>query len=197
MPRLAAIPEHALQTLQRLGHVTPHVPLLGLCPGAEYGPAKRWPATYFAETAKHALAQGWEVWLFGSQKDVSVTSEINALADGKCFDLGGKTTLDEAIDLMSLTSAVISNDSGLMHIAAALDKSLVAVYGSSDPYHTPPMSEKSSIAYLGLSCSPCFKRKCPLGHLNCLRQLTPAMVMKRLDHSVAVSESGLPFHYKI
>jgi heptosyltransferase II len=180
-PRLTDNHQHALQTLQRLGHAAPNVRVLGLCPGAEYGPAKRWPAPYFAETAKHALEQGWEVWLFGSQKDAPVTGEINALTDGKCFDLGGKTTLDEAIDLMALTTAVVSNDSGLMHIAAALDKPLVAVYGSSDPHHTPPMSEKASIAYLGLSCSPCFKRECPLGHLNCLRQLTPALVKEQLD----------------
>jgi heptosyltransferase-2 len=180
MPRLVANPEHALQTLQRLGHAAPHAPILGLCPGAEYGPAKRWPASYFAETAKHALAQGWEVWLFGSHKDVPVTGEINALTDGKCFDLGGETVLDEAIDLMALTSAVVSNDSGLMHIAAALDKPLVAVYGSSDPHHTPPMSEKAAIAYLGLSCSPCFKRECPLGHLNCLIQMKPSAVIDKI-----------------
>jgi len=185
MPRLAANPGHALQTLQRLGHAAPNVPILGLCPGAEYGPAKRWPAPYFAETAKYALAQGWEVWLFGSQKDAPVTGEINALTDGKCFDLGGNTLLDEAIDLMALTTAVVSNDSGLMHIAAALDKPLVAVYGSSDPRHTPPMSEKAAIAYLGLSCSPCFKRECPLGHLNCLNQMTPSAVIDKI-----------PFHIK-
>jgi heptosyltransferase II len=180
-PRLTDNHQHALLTLQHLGHAAPNVRVLGLCPGAEYGPAKRWPAPYFAETAKHALAQGWEVWLFGSQKDMPVTGEINALTDGKCFDLGGKTTLDEAIDLMSLTTSVVSNDSGLMHIAAALDKPLVAVYGSSDPHHTPPMSEKAFIAYLGLSCGPCFKRECPLGHLNCLRQLTPALINEQLD----------------
>jgi len=184
MPRMVANPGHALQTLQRLGHAAPHAPILGLCPGAEYGPAKRWPAPYFAETAKHALAQGWEVWLFGSQKDVPVTGEINALTDGKCFDLGGTTALDEAIDLMSLTSAVVSNDSGLMHIAAALDRPLVAVYGSSDPRHTPPMSEKASIAYLGLSCSPCFKRECPLGHLNCLNQMMPSAIIDKISFHI-------------
>lgn len=183
IPRLAANPEHAIQTLQRLGHAAPDVPVLGLCPGAEYGPAKRWPASHFAETAKHALTQGWEVWLFGSQKDVPVTGEINALTEGKCFDLGGKTVLDEAIDLMSLTNAVVSNDSGLMHIAAALDKPMVAVYGSSDPHHTPPMSEKAAIAYLGLSCSPCFRRECPLGHLNCLKNISPQQVISSLQEA--------------
>jgi len=180
LPRLAANPDGALRTLQRLGHVLPKVPVLGLCPGAEYGPAKRWPAAYYAEVARQALAQGWQVWLFGSEKDTSVTGEINALAGGRCLDLGGRTALGEAIDLMALTSVVVSNDSGLMHIAAALDKPLVAVYGSSDPYHTPPMSGKAAVVYLGLSCSPCFKRECPLGHLNCLKLLTPDQVLQKL-----------------
>ena len=170
-PRLQAIPENAEKSLGQLGHAVPQTPVLGLCPGAEYGPAKRWPASHFAEIARQALEKGWEVWLFGSDKDIPVTAEINAMTEMRCLDFGGKTKLGEAIDLMSLTSAVVSNDSGLMHVAAALDKPLVAIYGSSDPHHTPPMSAKATIAYLGLSCSPCFKRECPLGHTNCLWKL--------------------------
>src|SRR5690606_25888437 len=108
-PRLMADTENALQALQKLGHPAPQAPVLGLCPGAEYGPAKRWPAEYFAEVANQALQQGWEVWLFGSAKDVPVTTEINMLTGNKCLDLGGKTSLGEAIDLMSLTTAVVSN----------------------------------------------------------------------------------------
>jgi heptosyltransferase II len=91
-------------------------------------------------------------------------------------DLGGKTKLGEAIDLMSLCDTVVSNDSGLMHVAAALDKKLIAIFGSSDPYHTPPMSTSAMIEYLGLECSPCFKRECPLGHLNCLKKIEPARI---------------------
>lgn len=186
LPRLAANPEQALLTLRRLGHAAPEVPVLGLCPGAEYGPAKRWPATYYAEVANTALVRGWQVWLFGSEKDVQVTGEINTLTGRRCLDLGGRTTLGEAIDLMALTTEVVSNDSGLMHVAAALGKPLVAVYGSSDPHHTPPMSEKASIAYLGLPCSPCFKRECPLGHLNCLKQLAPHEIIEKLKLDVRV-----------
>lgn len=176
-PRLQAVPENAEKSLRSLGHPAPQAPVLGLCPGAEYGPAKRWPSAHFAEVAGEALGKGWEVWLFGSDKDASVTSEINAMTGMRCLDLGGKTTLGEAIDMMSLTSTIVSNDSGLMHVAAALDKPLVAVYGSSDPHHTPPMSTKASIAYLGLSCSPCFKRVCPLEHTNCLVNLLPRAVI--------------------
>jgi len=180
LPGLITNSDNALDALQRLGHKCPQTPVLGLCPGAEFGEAKRWPAEYYAEVAKQALKVGWEVWLFGSDKDVPVTMQINQLAGERCLDLGGKTRLSEAIDLMSLTSAVVSNDSGLMHVAAALDKPLVAVFGSSDPYHTPPMNTKSEILYLNLMCSPCFMRECPLGHLNCLRQLTPEIVLNKL-----------------
>lgn len=180
-PRLIAQQESALQALRKLGHDEPTVPVLGLCPGAEYGEAKRWPAEYYAEVATAALQKGWQVWLFGSEKDVTVTAQINMLTGKRCLDLGGKTSLGEAIDLMALTSAVVSNDSGLMHIAAALDKPLVAVYGSSDPHHTPPMNPRAAILYLGLECSPCFERECPLGHLNCLRHIKPEQVVSQID----------------
>ncbi len=158
---------------------------LGLCPGAEYGEAKRWPAEYYAEVANTALQKGWQVLLFGSDKDVPVTSQINQLTQNKCVDLAGKTKLDEAIDLMSLCDTVISNDSGLMHVAAALDKKLIAIFGSSDPYHTPPMNANAVIEYLGLECSPCFKRECPLTakdeQLKCLKQIQPIHILSKLN----------------
>lgn len=180
LPRLKADADKTRAALMRLGRGLPTVPVLGLCPGAEYGPAKRWPAEYFAEVAKAGLAKGWEVWLFGSGKDKPETDAVQFLTQGRCLDLGGKTTLEEAIDLLSLTTAVVTNDSGLMHVAAALDRTVVALYGSSNPKHTPPMSAKATVLYLGLSCSPCFERECPLGHLNCLRQLGPERVLTAL-----------------
>jgi heptosyltransferase-2 len=164
--------------------------ILGLCPGAEYGAAKRWPAKYYAEVANHALEKGWQVLLLGSDKDVAVTSQINQLTQNRCVDLAGKTKLDEAIDLMSICNTVVSNDSGLMHIAAALmddktkAKKLIAIFGSSDPYHTPPMHPKAVIEYLALECSPCFKRECPLEHLNCLSNIKPVQI---LEHFIATN----------
>ena len=154
--------------------------VIGLCPGAEYGETKRWPAEYYAEVANHALKNSWQVLLFGSDKDVPVTSHINHLTQNKCVDLGGKTKLGEAIDLMSLCDTVISNDSGLMHIAAALNKHLIAIFGSSDPTHTPPMHIEAVIKYLGLPCSPCFERKCPLqdNNLKCLKEIRPESTIK-------------------
>ena len=171
-PTLIVNHENAISALKKLGFNAPSHKVLGLCPGAEYGESKRWPAEYYAEVARDALIKGWQVWLFGSEKDIPVTAQINQLTDNNCLDLGGKTKLGEAIDLMSLCEAIVSNDSGLMHVAAALNKKLIAVFGSSNPQHTPPMSSKAMIEYLGLACSPCFKRECPLtakdAHLACL-----------------------------
>ena len=183
-PTLLANAEHAKQTLHKLNQALPSSKVLGLCPGAEYGEAKRWPTEYYAEVARDALNKGWQVWLFGSDKDIAVTSQINQLCDNQCLNLGGKTNLSEAIDLMSLCDTVVSNDSGLMHVAAALDKKVIAIYGSSDPHHTPPMHPDAVVEYLGLACSPCFKRECPLtnsdDNLACLKKITPMNVIKHI-----------------
>lgn len=185
-PRLIADTSNAVLALQKLGRTLPQVPVLGLCPGAEYGPAKRWPPEYYAEVANEALKKKWEVWLFGSQKDTEVTTAINALTNSGCLDLGGRTSLGEAIDLMALTHTVISNDSGLMHVAAALEKKVIAIFGSSDPHHTPPMSKEAIILYLGLACSPCFQRKCPLTnqleHMACLKSIKPKQIVISTYH---------------
>jgi heptosyltransferase-2 len=183
-PALIANLQNAFITLENLGQKKPANQILGLCPGAEYGEAKRWPAAYYAEVANVALNNGWQVWLFGADKDIPVTDEINRYTQNRCIDLGGKTKLGQAIDLMSLCDAVVSNDSGLMHVAAALDKKLVAIYGSSDPYHTPPMSSKAVVEYLGLECSPCFQRQCPLIHLNCLKNISPSKVINHLIKTI-------------
>lgn len=170
-PRLRPDRANTRAALVRLGLAPPVRPVLALCPGAEYGPAKRWPASYYAELAR-AYAH-WDVWLFGSANDAAVTAEVAAASAGTCIDLAGRTTLADAIDLLALTSVVVTNDSGLMHVAAALDRPLVAIFGSSDPRHTPPLSARAAVAYLGLSCSPCFARECPLHHLRCLKEQTP------------------------
>jgi lipopolysaccharide heptosyltransferase II len=107
--------------------------------------------------------------------------EICAKAIPGARNLCGQTNLAQAIDLMAASSAVVTNDSGLMHIAAALGKPMVAVFGSSSPAFTPPLSNQARIASLSLACSPCFKRECPLGHLDCLEKLLPENVIARLS----------------
>lgn len=179
-PSLTTSPD-AATLASKLGVQISNPKILGLCPGAEYGEAKRWPAQYYAEVANQALQSGWQVLLFGSDKDKAITAQINQLTQHKCLDLGGKTQLSEVIDLLSLCHTVVSNDSGLMHIAAALNKNLIAIFGSSDPYHTPPMSDKALIQYLALDCSPCFKRECPLMHLNCLKKISPASIVNLIE----------------
>ena len=181
-PELQASPRQLEQTCTDLGiEIDDSKPVLGLCPGAEYGEAKRWPAEHYAVVARHALQQGQAVWLFGSDKDRAVTVEINAACGDQCLDLAGRTSLDQAIDLMSVVKNIVTNDSGLMHVACALGRRVVALYGSSSPGYTPPLSDQAKVLSLDLDCSPCFKRTCPLGHLDCLRKLLPGQVLAELS----------------
>ncbi len=166
--------------------------VLALCPGAEFGASKQWPIAHYAEVASQYLAKDWSVWLLGSANDAQSCAEINRLVGGQAKELAGKTSLPEVVDLLSAANLVVSNDSGLMHIAAALQIPLVAVYGSTDPGHTPPLSPNHKIAWLALECSPCFARECPLEHLNCLHQLSPDQVIADAEQvlSGAVSKTS-------
>ncbi len=159
-------------------------PVAAFCVGAEYGPAKRWPVAHFADLAKR-LADRFEIWLFGSGKDAPIGAEIARLSAGAAVDLCGRTDLAEAIDLLALAHVVVTNDSGLMHVAAALDRPLVALFGSSSPGFTPPLSDRARVVSLDLPCSPCFKRECPLGHLDCLTRLLPDRVEAELNGLLA------------
>lgn len=170
--RNAALDKHGLSLAR---------PVVIFCPGAEYGPAKRWPVAYFAELAQHLIAAGYAVWLVGSPKDREVAENIVALGNPGCRNLCGETALDEAVALLSCARAVVSNDSGLMHIAAALDRPLLAVFGSSSPQFTPPLSPHATVLRTGIACSPCFKRECPRGHFDCMMQLTPQRVRNALQ----------------
>jgi len=189
-PRLDVDPGCVNEALSSVDLHSPEGKLLVLCPGAEYGPAKQWPAEYFAEVAKEKVAQGWQVWLLGSEKDRNVCDQVTSQihpppergrAGVGVENLAGRTTLEQAVDLMSLATVVVGNDSGLMHVAAALDRDLVAIYGSSDPGFTPPLNKRAKILNLNLDCSPCFKRECPLKHTNCLKQLMPGQVLAAIQ----------------
>ena len=174
-PKIRSTVADQERTLSELGLKRPQR-IAGLCPGAEYGPAKRWPARHFAALARKLAERGYAIWLFGSRKDHAIAEEIAQLAPGLCRNLCGATSLGQAIDLLALADFVVCNDSGLMHVAAALDRPLVTLYGSSSPGFTPPLSDHADILRLQLDCSPCFKRDCPLGHLDCLNKLLPEQV---------------------
>ena len=159
-----------------------HRPIAILCPGAEYGPAKRWPAEHFIALGRRLLDDGYAVWLFGSPNDQAAAVPIaSALAGVR--DLTGRTDLGTAIDLLSLAAVVVSNDSGLMHAAAALGRPLVALFGSSSPAYTPPLSPVAQVAKIDIACSPCFQRECPLGHFKCMRELSVDLVYNLARHA--------------
>ncbi len=180
MPRLSSTPAQQLAARSALGLPAQGAPVV-FCPGAEYGPAKRWPAAHFASLARRIASADFPVWILGSAKDAAVGEEICALADGSARNLCGATTLEQVIDLIAGARLVVSNDSGLMHVAAALDRPLVALYGSSDPGYTPPLSARAVILSRRLPCSPCFKRECPLGHFDCLQGLAPEQVLAAVE----------------
>ena len=175
-PKIRSTATDRENTLTALGRERPER-FIAFCPGAEYGPAKRWPAAHFATLARSLADHGYRIGLFGSPKDRAVADEICALAPGLCDNLCGATSLGQAVDLLALADLVVCNDSGLMHVAAALDRPIVALYGSSSPGFTPPLSDQADILSLNLDCSPCFKRECPLGHLDCLNKLSPEQVL--------------------
>lgn len=179
-PKLEVDYERQRTLLHTLGLDTDR-PVVAMMPGAEYGPAKCWPLEYFAALAGMLDAGGQAVWVMGSDKDASAGRFI--AQQGKAVDLCGRTSLEDVIDLLGAAQQAVSNDSGLMHVAAAVGLHVHALYGSSTPDFTPPLTARRDIHYLRLECSPCFKRECPLGHLNCLRDLSPDTVLARIEHA--------------
>lgn len=185
-PRLRVNPEQARRCRQQTGLASDRR-LLALCPGAEFGGAKRWPAAAYGALARDYLERDWQVALFGSRNDQPVTGRIREYCrnHADCFDLAGRTGLAEAVDLLSLATAVVSNDSGLMHIAAALARPLVAIYGATSPAFTPPLSDCAVIVASDIDCAPCFQRECPLGHHRCMGDVSPGRVMRELEALLA------------
>ncbi len=159
-------------------------------PGAEYGPAKCWPAAHYAALAASLFAQhGQPVLLIGSGKEAELCKEIAAAAPGACTVMAGKTSLTEAMALIAAARGVVSNDSGLMHVAAAFGVPQVAVFGSTSPEHTPPLNRRARVLWmkeeLQLECSPCFERTCRFGHYRCLTELSPIRVQRALSQALA------------
>lgn len=175
------------ETISLLG-LRSALPLIVFAPGAEFGSAKRWPTTHFAQLAqtirrRYADAQ---IVLLGSVKDQPVCAEIVALAP-MVHNFSGLTRLDQAIALIAQAAAVVSNDSGLLHIASALNRPIVALYGPTDPDHAPPFSDLSRALSLRLDCAPCRQRECPLGHHHCMQNMNADMVWQQLMPMLATT----------
>ena len=177
-PRLCADPANRAALLGRFG-LGARGDLVALCPGAEYGSSKRWPRERFAELAKRLATAGAAVCVLGSVRDAELEA---AVAGGSpTLDLTGKTGLLDAVDILSASCVAVTNDSGLMHVAAALGVPLVAIYGSTTPAFTPPLSDRAVAIGQDLPCRPCFKRECPLGHRACLNNTTVERVLGEID----------------
>lgn len=184
-PSLSVPEEKIAQVSTRVGlHMDR--PLVLFAPGAEFGSAKRWPTSHFAELAKTILRErpNVQIALLGSGKDKEVCDEIVAAAHS-VRNLAGVTALDEAVALIAMASAMVSNDSGLLHIASALNRPIVAIYGPTDPLHAPPFSDVARSLYLALECAPCKQRECPLGHHRCMKEISAEMVWEPLRDMIA------------
>ena len=182
-PKLLAEPRNRTALCAKL-RLDPARPVVALCPGAQFGPAKRWPAKHFAAVAKRSLAAGRQVWLFGAPDEAAICDEVAAQAPGS-QNLAGRVGLADAIDLLSLAECVVANDSGLMHVAGALGRPVVALFGSTSPSVTPPLGPMATVLSTDAPCSPCFERVCPLGHTRCLTELAPQRVCEALDALLA------------
>jgi heptosyltransferase-2 len=183
-PKLTVLPAQVEATLERFGidkEALTQQKIMAICPGAEFGASKRWPESHFSELINQLAKNNWKIWIFGSEKDKLISETILRHTDYPCLDFTGKTSLDQAIDLLSVVNSVVTNDSGLMHIACALQKPVVAIYGSTSTGFTPPLGKKLEVVQLDLPCRPCFKRECPLGHHQCMKDIKPDNVMKSVD----------------
>lgn len=182
-PRLDVDPERQAE-LRRAHGLDRGDVLVGLMPGAEYGPAKQWPAVYFGRLAERLADAGLRPIIFGSAKERDLGAATAAYTSA-AVNLCGRTELVDVVDLLADCRAAVSNDSGLMHVAAAVGVPMAALYGSSTPAYTPPLSDRAAVLYLGVACSPCFQRECPLGHTQCLLRIGVSDVMAALDKVLA------------
>ena len=174
-PALRAHPRSLAEARDRLS-LAEERPVVALCPGAAFGPAKRWPAGHFAEVAATCIGEGRAVWIFGSAEERSLCDDIASRVP-ESVNLAGRTDLATAVDVLSTVDCVVANDSGLMHVAAALGRPVIALFGSTSPDFTPPLGDRTVVLREPQPCSPCFQRTCPLGHLRCLVDLPPARVL--------------------
>ncbi|MEJ2256011.1 MAG: lipopolysaccharide heptosyltransferase II [Woeseiaceae bacterium] len=176
-PSLRVSRRNQSRVLARLGVATDR-PVIAMMPGAEYGPAKCWPLEHFATLARSLGDAGYAVWVLGSDKDAPSGETI--AAGTTALNLCGQTSLEDVIDVLAACEQAVTNDSGLMHVAAAVGIRVHGIYGSSSAKFTPPLTKSREIHEISLDCRPCFERECPLGHLKCLRDLPPGRIFEKI-----------------
>lgn len=174
-PRLETDPKQVARVF-RQWRMDPGEPIVGLMPGAAYGPAKQWGAESFSRLAAMLAGQGHRICVMGTSKDRPLGDAIAQAVPERVTNLCGKTTLDQAVDLASGFAAAVCNDSGLMHVAAAVKTPVVGIYGATSPDTHPPLSEAREICSARTLCSPCHRRTCPYGHHACMTRITPERV---------------------
>ena len=183
-PKMIAGEAQIAAVFERHG-IDPARPLVAVAPGAEFGGAKRWPGRHFAGLMRDVLQRdpSAQIVLLGSPKDKEACTAVAAglPADAAIFNLAGATTLAEAVALLARVTVLVTNDSGLMHVASAQNRPVLALYGPTDYHHTPPFSEQSVTVSLDLECAPCQQRECPLGHHDCMVKLTPDIAWRSLQ----------------
>lgn len=182
-PKLSVDPNNQQQLISKY-QLNRQLPAIALMPGAEYGPAKQWPLSHFKTLAETLAENGYQVWIIGGTKDKTAGEKIAESGKANIYNLCGSTSLSDAVDLLALTQQAVTNDSGLMHVAAAVGTFVQGIYGSSSPKYTPPLTDKHKIHSLSLECSPCFKRNCPLGHTNCLNHIQVEAIIKGIEHAI-------------
>lgn len=180
-PHLTVDPQNQELVLNKLG-LDLNTNLVAFCPAAEYGPSKRWLPEHFAKLADMLTEQGYKIVIMGSNKDIEISQTIIDLAVNKnaLINSCGKTSLVDTVDLLAKMKYVVTNDSGLMHIAAAVGSKIVALYGSTSPAFTPPLTGSAKILQIKLDCSPCFERTCRFNHYNCMRFIKPESVFQQI-----------------
>ncbi len=176
-PELEVSEKNQARAIAELGLDTGR-PAIAMMPGAEYGPAKCWPLDYFEMLAARLDDAGYAVWVLGSDKDRHAGETI--AAGSRAVNLCGKTSLEDVIDVLGACEQAVSNDSGLMHIAAAVGIHVHGIFGSSSPKFTPPLTKSREIHEISLECRPCFERECPLGHLKCLKGISVDSVFEKI-----------------
>ena len=182
-PRLSVKPANAQICMEHLA-LNSNSPIMALAPGIADSPAKQWPARYFTETAEHYGKQGYQIWLLGAENDQAICRQITEATDMPINNLCGRTSLEDTIDILAQADIVLSNDSGLMHIAAAVGCSVIGIFGSTTPEYALPSSDWVKASWTGLSCSPCWQKTCRYGHYHCLTRITPKDIVPIVDFLV-------------